>query len=224
MIAFIRDLRKPQEMIPKLKNLKSLKSLANNYLTVNYGILPTIADVQTIVDAFKSAKPYLDKNGFKTYGAGYSDSTVVGDITYDLEQHIKLAIQDNDADILSLMNRLDSWGLLPTAENLWDLVPYSFVIDWLVDVGGYLERIDTRLRLKRLDIRYVTSSLKQTLRRDISPSNSFPYTGYVSLVQYHRWVSDQCPVPPLSLETTFQDFNHWLESTALLVQRQKIIR
>jgi hypothetical protein len=221
MIAFLKDIRRPKEMIPKLRNLKKLKSLANDYLTVNYGLLPTISDIEGIVGAFKKLKPYMDKNGFKTYSAGYSDSLVKDNISYSIEQHIKLAISDNDSGIIELMNKLESLGVYPTLVNIWDLVPYSFVIDWLVDVGGFLERIDTCLRLMRFDIKYVTSSHKMITSKDLLPSDTFPYIGRISQVRYHRWVSDQCPVPPLSVETTFLDFDHWLESTALLLQRKK---
>jgi hypothetical protein len=221
MIAFLRDLRHPQELIPKLKELNTLKGLAGNYLSVEYGILPTISDLQSIVDAFKKVKPFLDRNGFSLYNAGHTGSTVIGDTTYTLEQHLKLAIANEDDALDYLCQSLDSWGLLPTFENVWDLIPYSFVIDWFVDVGGFLERIDTRLKLIQYNVRYVTMSQKTHASTILQGSALSPYVGTVARVRYHRWVSDQCPVPPLSLKPTFQDFNHWLESGALLLQRAK---
>lgn len=221
MIAFLRDLRHPTEMIPKLRNLTKLKTLADNYLTVSYGILPTISDIQTIVGAFKSKGPYFDKNGFQTYSAGSLASIEKDGNTYTQEQHIKVAIGDDDTGILALIKRLDSMGTLPTFKNLWDLVPYSFVIDWLIDVGDFLARIDTCLRLTRLGILYVTSSRKRTSTGLLTWDNQNCYVGSVKLEQYHRWVTDQCPVPPLSLKETFPEFDHWLESSALFVQRAK---
>lgn len=224
MIAFLKDLRRPQELIPKLKNLKRLKllkGLSDNYLTVKYGILPTIDDLKSIVESFKKIKPYIDKNGFSTYSAGFTDSKVIGDITFKLEQHIKLAIADEDSAFYDFIERMESTGFAPNFENLWDLVPYSFVIDWFVDFGDFLERIDTRLRLARLPIRYVTSSIKRTATWELKPTLEFPYVGSIELAHYQRWVSDQCPAPPLFLETTFQDFSHWLEAGALLIQRTK---
>lgn len=221
MIAFLRDLRKPQEMIPKLRNLRQLKTLADNYLTVEYGILPTVSDVQTIFGAFRRLAPYVDRNGFDTYGAKFTATQESDDKIFTLEQRIKLAIDDEDSEFLVLLQRLESMGTLPTFENLWDLVPYSFVVDWIIDVGGFLERVDTRLRLMRLNIRYATMSRKVSVSGPLVWDSQSPYVGRVQWEQYHRWVSDQCPAPPLSLQTTFQDFSHWLESGALLTQRAK---
>lgn len=221
MIAFLRDLRHPMEMVPKLKNLTNLKGLSDNYLTVEYGILPTIDDFKSIHEACKRIKPFLDKNGYKTYTAGFSDSLNTGTIKYTTEQHIKLAIDDDDVELIHLVNQIDSMGFLPTLENIWDLVPYSFVLDWFIGVGNLLERVDSRLRLARLNIRYVTSSRKATAETEISPTSAFPYSGTIKLVEYRRGVSSQCPLPALSLQTTYQEFSHWLESGALLVQRTK---
>lgn len=222
MIAFLRDLRKPQELIPKLRKLRNLKGLSDNYLTVEYGILPTISDIEEIIRAVKRIAPYLDKNGFETYTAGYHEVLTDKSMTYELTQRIKLAIEDEDDEFQALVQRLDSMGTLPTFENVWDLVPYSFVIDWFVDVGGFLERVDSFLRLSRLNIRYVTMSRKTNIRGSITtPKPETPFVGTIDWVHYHRWVSDQCPVPPLSLHTTFELPNHWLEAGALLAQRSK---
>jgi hypothetical protein len=222
MIAFLRDLRKPKELIPKLRELRNLAGVANNYLTVSYGILPTIDDIKSIVEAFKKMAPYVDRNGFSTYGASSTNQSEVDGFTYRLEQRIKLAIDDNDNDFYELIQRVESWGFLPTFENVWDLVPYSFVVDWLVDVGGFLQRVDTHLRLVRLNIRYATMSRKTNVKGTFVPTPDAPFNGSIEWVHYHRWVSDQCPVPPLSLKPTFQDFDHWLESGALLAQRTKL--
>lgn len=221
MFAFLRDMRHPTEMIPKLKNMLKLKDWSDRYLTVNYGILPTVSDIQAIVRAFRNVLPYIDKNGFETYSSMDSSSISTDNLLYELEQHIKLAIDDEDSELLHLARRIDSSGFLPSFQDIWDLVPYSFVIDWFVDVGGLLERIDTGLRISRLNIRYTTSSRKASVTRVLPRTLTAQLYGSISVVHYRRWVSDQCPVPPLSLLPTFQGFNHWLESGALLIQRAK---
>lgn len=228
MIEFLKDIRHPLEMIPKLASLRALKGrskkrflkgLSDDYLTVRFGLLPTISDLQDIVKAMRKLKPFVDRNGFNVYTARHDDSTVVDDVDYRLEQHLKLAIGQEDSGLLALIERLDSMGTLPTLERLWDLVPYSFLIDWFVDVGDLLERVDTRLRLLRLEIRYVTMSQKQIATMKVVPTPSIPLDGTISLVRYNRWVSDQCPAPPISAATPFRSFSHWLDLSALLVQR-----
>lgn len=221
MLEFLRDLRHPTEMIPKLRNLMNLKALSNDYLTVKYGILPTISDLQSIVDAFKKIGPYLDRNGFSTYSSAVVSTLSQDGNVYSLEQRIKLAIGNDDNELFALIKRLESMGTFPTFNNVWELMPYSFIIDWFIGVGKFLDRVDTRLRIMRLDIRYATMSRKTNVTGLLSWDSEHPYQGSVLWEHYHRWVSDQCPVPPLSLQPTFQDFNHWLESSALLLQRMK---
>jgi len=221
MIAFLRDLRKPQELIPKLRKLKKLRTTAGNYLSYKYGILPTIDDLKSIVAAVLKLKPYLDKNGFKTYGAGFTDSYTSSSITTKLEQHIKIAISDEDSAFDAIASKLDSMGFLPTLENVWDLIPYSFVLDWFVDVGDFLHRVDSRLRLVRLNIRYATMSRKETTSYKLIAGPNLPFAGPIDLVRYQRWVTDHCPVPPLSVSTPFSVSDHWLEAGALILSRSK---
>lgn len=221
MIAFLKDLRRPQELLPKLRNLRKLKTLANNYLVVKYGWLPTVSDLKEIWEAFHRAKPYFDPHGFKVYTSAHRETLVDGVRSFELEQHIKIAIDDTDEGVKDLIGRLDSIGFLPTFENVWDLLPYSFVVDWFTDVGGLLERIDSKLRLSRLGIRYTTMSLKKTGTYHLVPTPDLPFSGTIKLVHYHRWTSDQCPVPPLSVPLNGKTFNHWLEASALILQRTR---
>jgi hypothetical protein len=221
MIAFLRDLRDPRALIPKLKNLQKLKTHAGNYLAFEYGILPTLDDLKAIAAAFAKHKPYIDRNGFKTYNAFHSESSGDGIDTFTLEQRIKLAIADEDNGFIDLMNRVESSGFAPTFENVWDLIPYSFVLDWFINVGDFLERVDSRMRLARLDIQYVTMSRKSVKQRVFSASSNNLYGGILKLVQYSRWTEDHCPVPPLFLLHAPTVSDHWLEASALIIQRAK---
>jgi len=222
MIAFFRDLRRPQEMIPKLLNLRKLKTHASNFLAIKYGVLPTVTDIQDIVEAFKSRLPHLDKYGFRTCSAGYRTSANSDGNIFELTQRIKIAVANDDSELIKLISRLESIGVFPTLENIWDLVPYSFVLDWFIDVGDFLQRADSHLRLMRFDVKYVTKSQKQHYIGKLIPSQTFPYIGTVEQVRYQRWTDGYCPVPPLfSLETPLTASDHWVESAAMLIQRRK---
>lgn len=222
LIEFIVELRDPKRLIPKLKNLKKLKTHAGNYLSFKFGVLPTVSDLQQIVAAMQKRKPYYDKNGFQSVHSGHTASTIRNGIHFRIDQHIKLAIAKEDELFEFLDSQLESIGALPNLANVWDLIPFSFAIDWFVGVGDLLERVDTNQRLTRLNIRYVTQSDHKIAKMYVTPSSLRPFVGSLEAGVYLRWVSDQCPTPPLSLKTTFQDFNSWLEAGALIIQRSKI--
>lgn len=220
VIELLKDLRHPSQMIPKLKNLKKLKTLADNFLTLKYAILPTISDLSEIVSAMNKRVPYLDRNGYSTYSNGYTETNLVDtSVSVKLEQHIKVAVGNDDSDLEKLSQGMEKLGIFPDLKTIWELIPYSFVIDWFVGVGNLLERIDFGQRTLRYDIRYTTSSYKYTMNCDISKEFA-GLTGTAQRVHYHRWTSDQCPVPLMSLQTP-DGFNHWLEAAALIVQRRK---
>lgn len=221
MIAFVRDIMRPWELIPKLKNLRSLKTLSENFLILDYGILPTISDLQEIFEALRKHAPYVDRNGFKCGYASHFDESSNETVTFELEQRIKVAVDNTDLGLLSIVNRIDTMGFLPTCKNLWDLIPFSFVIDWFLDIGEFLERIDFQYRLMRYRVRYATLSYKTTATAWLIATPDLPYLGQISLVQYHRWTTDHCPEPSKSSIDSPDDFNHWLEASALIVQSRK---
>lgn len=224
MIEFFHDLHDPADLIPKLRNLqflkglRGLKNMSDEYLRVHYGIMPTISDLRSIVAAFQRVAPFIDANGYKIETSSHYDSVTVGELTFRLEQHVKVASQTEDFDFLQLAAALDSLGMLPNLENIWDLVPFSFVIDWFVNVGSLLERLDARMRVAYLEVKYATLSHKTVIFQSFDASEDMPYDITLQWVRYHRWTTDHCPVPNLTLPSV-GNFNHWLESGALIIQR-----
>jgi hypothetical protein len=217
----MRDIPNAKDLIPKLKNLKELKTHAGNFLAMKYGILPTISDLETIVGAFKGRKPFFDKFGSEVFNASNKAELVQGSTTFSLAQYIKVPVANEDNQFHQLLDGLENFGLGLTFSNAWDLVKLSFVLDWFIDVGGFLERIDQNLRLARYNIPYVTMSRKKAIQGEISPLNGLALTGPIKWRYYHRWVSSHCPLPPLTLSLTPTVSSHWLEGGALLLQIAK---
>lgn len=226
MLAFLADLRNPERMAPKLKNLRKiskvdisvLRNASDDYLTVHYGVLPTVSDLKDIEAAARKIGPYLDKAGNQVYTAGHTQVDYTSSFRRESTQRIKLAVDGETSEFTSIMRRIDNVGMFPSYENIWDLIPFSFVVDWFTSVGDFLHDYDNLQRLDRLNIQYVTMSNKlqtQWLKFD---DNDY-LTGKLTMVQYHRWVSHQCPVPKLTFHTMPSTQSHWLESTALLMQR-----
>lgn len=57
--------------------------------------------------------------------------------------------------------QLSSFGLAPNLTNLWDVVPFSFMIDWFTSIGDSCSTIDAYCNLNQLQlsIDYVISSI-----------------------------------------------------------------
>lgn len=223
MFEFIQGIKRPWELVPKLKNLSKLKTHAGNYLGYEYGIMPTISDLETLRDAvLNTAKPYFDSNNYQVVTAGHSASrsNSVSDVT--LTNRIKIAINPSDGRLNALSERLRDIGTFPSVDNLWDLVPYSFVIDWFINVGDMLESLDDRFRIATLPIEYVTRSSKLEIRPKLPESlKAMGVHGTVLITLYDRSVSRRCPEPTLSFEVSNSLPDHWLEASALIVTARK---
>lgn len=230
MIEFLSDLRHPTELIPKLDNFKKvlrdkdkllkMKRVSGEYLRVQYGILPTVRDVRKIWSSYRRNRPYFDKNGFQTVHAGVSQGITWLGVPVDITRRLKLAIMNNASEFSNSLDAFDRIGLLPSFDRLWDLVPYSFVVDWLLPVGSALEVHTAKKRIERYNIKYVTMSHKEVATLEFGSTSLSSFYGSIQLVQYHRWTSDQCPVPTLSLQFSTTGSSHWLEASSLILQRR----
>lgn len=225
MIAFFRDLKDIKSLIPKLKELGRITTHANNYLAMEYGVLPTISDLKAIWEAF-SPKEFYDRSGYRrvsAYEIITDSSTLLSQpVQVTHTRRIHVAVNNRDTGLDALSERIRSMGFFPSLTNIWDLVPYSFVIDWFVDVGSVFERIDTRHRLFNLDIPYVIKSDKvEVLMNSINPELGTGLDLVVS--RYSRDVTTDVPQPrifgEISKPPTVQ--NHWIEGSALILQRTK---
>lgn len=225
MIAFFRDLKDVKSLIPKLKELGKMSTHANNYLAMEYGVLPTVSDLKAIWNAF-SSKKFYDRLGYRRVSAYEiirdSSTLLTQPVQVTHTRRIHVAVNDRDTGLDALSERLRSMGFFPSLTNIWDLVPYSFVLDWFVDVGSVFERIDTRHRLINLDIPYVIKSDKIEVNlNSIDPNSGVGLDLVVS--RYSRDVTTDVPQPrifgEISKPPTVQ--NHWIEGSALIIQRTK---
>lgn len=221
MLEFLRDIRHPRKMIPKLRNLRHLKDIANGYLTIHYGLLPTISDLKRIVKAAQKAKHSTNRAGQTITSKSHLATKEIDNIKFSLEQHAKLCIENVDEGFRALINTVESVGIAPTLNNIWELIPYSFVVDWFVGVSDFLDRVDGIHRLLRYPIQYSTLSKKRLAHVTFKATAGTPVTGYIQLRRYHRWTTVRSPLPPLSLQESADPQSHWLEGSALIIQRAK---
>ena len=129
-----------------LKHLKGDKKarheiMESKWLEYRYGWLPTLADINTLLNqplGLPSARVYARR--FKTinYDNGRDGSSLerlvangnfyesYGAYVYPKGVNMQVATQ---------------YGIANPALVLWEMVPFSFAVDWFLDIGGYLESL-----------------------------------------------------------------------------------
>lgn len=184
-----------------------LKYPAHLWLTYTYGIRPLLGSIygaaseaQNLVrkemDHFKvraSQTTSSPRVMLYTYSGGYSIPLTTSG-TYKRSVTIGASVFNRDYD-------LNRWTSLNPVSIAWELMPYSFVVDWFVDVGGYLRNLETSLLYaNRFSRGYVTDleALDCTIMHtERTETNAITYTGSATSRSISRSVLSSYPTPTL---------------------------
>lgn len=121
------------------------KFLAQLYIARKFAVLPAIDDVDNVVIAAGILeKEWTSYSGVKTIYGSHTFRVGGGDLDGVLvEVSTKSSFEVPYDYALSTFVKADAVGLLPTLSRLWDLVPFSFAIDWFTNLGDKYGRLDS---------------------------------------------------------------------------------
>jgi hypothetical protein len=142
-----------------------IRALTNANLIRAFEMAPTLADAQEVANrAMDIFHPGFEKllEPQVLYGSAYFDYTdeIFGDVK--LECRSKVRIQLSESALIAMIFSAESVGLLPRLSTLWDLVPFSFVVDWLMKIGDKLDSVDSQVKLLAFDIPLIVHSFSVT--------------------------------------------------------------
>lgn len=133
----------------------------------------------------------------------------------------KVYYEPSDSRILSAYQSLAKWDLFPTLGNTWDLIPFSFVLDWFLDVGTLLEAVDAANFAASLNC---VGSLA-TQKDIITYSEALEFSNFqiqnLVLTVYNRQYARQLHLPKPSLDFSSSYKNNIPQLLAILIQKKK---
>lgn len=114
----------------------------SNYLEFHFGWEPLMKDIQASFNLFTD--PMRDKAGilvtghglgwYQTPSSSHSLFSVWSIYTWITSCAIRARVKISNLNLY----RLEQLGLLNPAVLLWELVPFSFIVDWFANVGAFL--------------------------------------------------------------------------------------
>lgn len=136
----LRTLGRGRSVPLSRKRVKALdlKDLTGRWLETQYAFLPLIGQTYEAVEALESVTgPRVLKFSArsstkrKTVNGSTSPTVYASKLNYTYSVGIKAELYED----ISLSRSL---GLMNPLEIAWEVVPYSFVVDWFLPVGSYL--------------------------------------------------------------------------------------
>lgn len=212
---------------------RASRALSNRYLEWRYGWQPLLSD---IYDAANESVNYIVNEISHVKGTAtiqYPESSVQkliietgGLIDIPCKQTGKCSVAVN-LSFKTGGHDLDRWTSLNPVSIAWEILPYSFVVDWMYDVGGFLRAMETSLLYKNSfvggfvsevdvsELSYVYSG-----RRDV-PGGYLTYDrldGYSKRLDFQRTILSSYPLPRLPTWNAKLGSAQLLTSAALLRQ------
>lgn len=130
---------------PSNRNRLSTRDIADQWLEIQYGWKPLLSDVYASVDRLRkkdedisryimTAKRMVTEKSSRTDITTYSDSRRSQTSSYDRSYFVRLDYRVKHQVVASM----SSMGVLDPLTLAWEILPWSFVVDWFLPIGNYL--------------------------------------------------------------------------------------
>jgi len=126
------------------KGVSAFKSAGNNWLEFHFGWQPLVKDIydglQVIADPVKSFSLERGRS-FDVLKLAF-DEPITGSVKQDWTAYGKMfSTQGCRVKFAQpgTSHTLDQWGISNPAALAWEAIPFSFVVDWFVNVGDFLQ-------------------------------------------------------------------------------------
>lgn len=134
----------------RLGGLSSVKAISSAWLEYRYGWSPLLSDIYGSLDESirvvinniervkaRSSEGIGDK---RNVSAPSSVGIFVGDVRHSGKYVCEIGVRFRTSG-----HNLNRWASLNPVSIAWELTPYSFVVDWFLDIGGYIRNLETSL-------------------------------------------------------------------------------
>lgn len=220
---WIPQLRKLRGKATTSRKGYTAKAIVDNHLQYQFGLIPTWHDIVACIEAFKRlqnaaedlkriaselhkyrVKPItLEKRNI----VEADTTTTLCGMVVPVRQRIQVSSPRlwhgtlyytfKCEALQGLVKRLkyfaDLFGVLDGAAA-WDVVPWSFVVDWFIDVGGWLHEHSPKLYPVDVNVKDYCESLKQTV--DVSYSLGDVWVARKGYIPDGEPRGIYCPFPP----------------------------
>jgi hypothetical protein len=162
---------------------KILHVLSDATLIYSFALAPAVSDIEKITAKASAFRHRYLSGG--TFGKLSLRGKYVTDLDLPGFDNVKLTVRCTcegeipPDSLLSSVLPLRAIGLYPGLSTIWEVIPYSFLIDGLFNIGNLLESVDTRMTVCAFDVKY---SVVSVLYEWIIPENDMSRYGITDVL------------------------------------------
>lgn len=164
--------------LTKLEDLK--KAGQSAWLAYRYQYATTVSDLMEVTTTLNRLHSLLSKRYVRSYGIGHNNGMTC---------HCCVVV-DMGTYIDSLGTYLSRLNLRLTLYNVWDMLPYSFVVDWFLHIGDILHQLQEWLDAPSFPVTEIWYSF-YTIQSDNSASTEI----------YGRWRGSAPSLPYIDVSS-----------------------
>jgi len=223
--------RKDVKSIYRHLSLAGSADFANLWLAINYGIKPFIADLKGAVQALERGA-MKERFNLVQDRARYQDSLKRASAyrggTEEWTLKVEVGCRVKYAVTNPFLATLASLGLTNPGTTAWELAKLSFVVDWVVGVGGWLGQLDYHLGKQFRDGSYTTFTKEKVVFTAAYVTKTPVFNGgtvetsqstaFIEWVDVSRSVLTNWPITYLPVLKDPFSVSHVATATALLQQ------
>lgn len=230
LLGNIRKIVPPRNKLPS-----KIKNLAQAWLGIRYGLMPLIRDVDTVVEGLKKPTGPLrrttrsnsgDLRRTKYYTATFDAGNIAKTIGVSISDSLSVRVMSLDEYDVTMLNNIGFSG-----KNLltlpWELIPYSFVVDWFANIGDFVGSIAPSPGVKQLG---TAATLTRTTEMDVTSLSVSAGPGWSNISSgfgnykpslYTRNRTTTLPSPRIVLKNDFRfkNLTRVLDATSLLLSK-----
>lgn len=191
-------------------------ALDSTWLEFTFGWVPIVQDLYNAAEVLQREFPPVPvrssckRKGIFVYDRSYERVTVVKTVV--CRMHAGIVVTNPN---LALANNL---GLLNPAAVLWDVIPWSFVIDWFAKINRFVNTINDMAGFSFTD-----AATTEIITAEVDVYYKPPYVPHGSRSGGGRRVKRTTSIPPAKFNPRFQlpMPSLWLAATSTALLSQK---
>lgn len=200
-----------------------VKTAASLYLSYKYGARLTVSDFFNNLNDLKRQLEKVNHSFRWSRAREVLPSPYLPILCEDCVDTYNYKVYYNpyDRGLKSIVSEIWNYGMFPTLQNSWDLIPLSFVVDWFTDISDRLSVYDAATRFATLDIISSVSSHKRVYS-GVDPRIIYPWIkatiiGKIDITRYSRYFDTGAVIAPTYVSQLGGPFDNYAEAAALII-------